>query len=191
MLSGVLLAGGRSRRMGADKALIKLKGKELYTFGLELLSGFCEDILISAPEGLVHHDTYPVISDEFPGKGPMGGIVTCMKKAIHPWCLILSCDMPFMDPQIIRLLIREMENDYCVPCGKSGHPEPLAGIYSRNLTGLFEEMIHTGDLKIQNLLTRSKGRIIDLNEQGIDPGRSFFNINTPGDLRKAEWTGQE
>ncbi len=195
LLSGILLAGGQSRRMGVPKALLDLEGKKLYRYGLELLAGFCDEIFISAPKGLISHDKYPVIPDTFAGKGPLGGIWSCMQKATHDYCLVLSCDMPFMEAGliriVIRILIRESNKDYCLFSNEFNQPEPLAGIYSVRLLPLMKEMLDRKDHKIQNLIFRSEGITLQPLKYSPESKRAFFNINTPADLEKArEWIRQ-
>ncbi len=183
-ISGILLAGGRSKRMGVNKAFLKFKGKELYTYPLDVLRRFCDDIVISAPARTFPPDfPYPVVPDIFPGKGPLAGIHSGLRKVRHDRTLVLSCDIPFISAEFIGDLQNKMGDAPAIAgIGTDGRPESLAAIYLTSLQPLMEEQLNAGKLRMTDFLMLIHAKLISTIELGYDPGRLFFNINTKEDL---------
>lgn len=182
--SGVILAGGRSSRMGHDKALIQLDGRTLLQRAIDLLAPYVDDLLvIGDPEK--HGDPLAhVLSDERPGLGPLGGIVTALRHSKHPHVVVIACDMPGLTGPFIERIQFEMEHevDAVIP-GHDDLIEPLAAGYHRSCLDAFERCIAQGTLKMSDALEHVRTVIVP-----IQPGQGdwredlFRNINAPGDL---------
>lgn len=101
-ITGIILAGGKSSRMGKDKGLCDFKGKALVSYAIETLRPLCGNLMISAnyfPEKYAEFDL-PVIADEVKNIGPMGGILSCLKQSHTQHNLVLSCDTPFVTTDV-------------------------------------------------------------------------------------------
>lgn len=135
LLNGLILAGGRSSRMGHDKGSIKWFGKEHRFYLADMLSAFCSSVYISCREDQlmdIQHNNYNGIADAYPGTGPMVGILSAFK--LHPrvaW-LVVACDMPLLNEEAIKVLVRERDPGYIATTFQSPHdhlPEPLFTIW--------------------------------------------------------------
>jgi molybdopterin-guanine dinucleotide biosynthesis protein A len=182
-VSGIVLAGGKSSRMGTDKASLMYHGKTLIQNALDILSPFCNEILISCNGH--EHDAlgYDIVADEIPDIGTIGGIYSCLKQAHHNICVTIPCDTPFVNKGLFRFLLDNCDGHKAVfPRSPQGFIEPLMAVYTKAVLPYIEDTIVIGDYKVQNLVSRLDGEIID-----IHPNMSFYtsdlfrNVNTPDD----------
>lgn len=184
-MTGILLAGGQSKRMGKDKAFLEYKHRKLYEYPLSILTGLCDEILISSNDPRFELTGYQVIPDIFPGQGPMAGIFTCLSSARYPRSLVLGCDLPLMDPRFIQLLVSRSEQNFPVTAGlnKENKPEPLAGIYDKSLLDLMKSLLEEEKNKLRILLEMIPVQYINPTNEGYDPEVIYFNINSPRDIQ--------
>ncbi len=180
-----ILAGGRSRRMGTDKSLLPLAGKPMLAHVIERVAplGLPMSLITNTPE---KHASFglPMFSDLFPGQGALGGIYTAVMSSPSAYTLCLACDMPFLNPDLLRYLIDQRAGyDAVVPCN-AGNFECLHAVYHRCCLPLFERQITEGNLRISDLYAHLKARLITPEEvTRFDPEhRSFMNLNTPHDV---------
>lgn len=182
--TGVVLAGGQSSRMGRDKALIEIEGLTLLDRAIELLRPHCREVLvIGDPEKYVPAHA-SVIPDDEPGKGPLGGLVTAMKRARYVRLLVLACDLPNLSDRLLVRLKHELDTGFDAAIPRHGDLlEPLAGAYHRHAIEAFEGCLAGGVLKMSAALDRVKTGYVELvpGEDGW-PEDLFRNINTPADL---------
>ena len=189
-VAGVVLAGGQSRRMGKNKALLKVDGLALVDRVVRVMRSIFERVLLSTntPElfnylGLESHP------DIFPGKGALGGVYTGLVKAQRPHAFFASCDMPFLNEDLVRFLVeaREEGTDIVLPVSEHGD-EPLHAVYrTQKCRTLIEGLLEEGRLAVHGLfpLVNMK-RIGPETLRQIDPGlKSFWNLNTPEELERA------
>lgn len=190
-VTGVILAGGKSRRMGEDKRFL--------TVGAATLLDQCRSAMMSIfPEVLIvtAQDSPPlegkgcrVYQDLIPDCGSLGGLYTGLKVATCGRIFIVACDMPFLNQEMIRFFInRDPEAD--VVMGRlPGGLQPLHAVYGKGAVPVFERMAHARHLKIQDIASESslKITVVEASEWAhIDPAsRSFWNVNTPADLLAA------
>ena len=187
--SGAVLAGGESRRFGRDKALAVLAGKPLVEHVLETLEALFEDVLIvtNEPSAYERFDV-TVVSDIVRGAGSLGGLLTALVHARAERCFVVACDMPFLNPALIRRMIGRCEGFDVVVPSVQGDLQPLHAIYSKRCIGPILERIAQGELRIfdfyPNVLTlRLEERVC----KEVDPeNRSFANINTEEELTRAK-----
>lgn len=178
--SGILLAGGKSERMGSDKAFLKFGNQHLYKYSLAILEMFCNEIIISSSDKRFADTGWKCLKDEIPGKGPIGGLFTCLKEIKNERSIVLPVDLPFVPEELIEILIKNSGNhDITVPYNKDNFPEPLTGIYSRGIIPLITRMLDKGNYKLMDLLTLANTNIIRY------PGAhesTWNNINTTDDF---------
>jgi len=189
-ITGIVLAGGRSSRLGKDKGLCAFKGKSLVSYAIDILKPLCGNLMISANHFPEKYAAFglPVIPDEVKYIGPMGGVYSCLKKSKTQHNLILSCDTPFVNTDVFRHLLTVVENFQVVcPAHETFLLEPLSAYYNTNVLGDMEEAIRKKEYKMMQFFKRIRFKSVN-----IDRNLSFFNdylflnLNTPGDLKKAE-----
>ncbi len=192
MYSLVIQAGGRSSRMGRDKALLPFLGQPLIKHVASKFTPVCDDILIISPlvEQLSHFG-WPVHPDLTPGVGPLMGLYTGLFHAKHAAVAMLACDMPFASPALFteeeRILLSG-NYDVVIPV-IAGKAEPLHAIYRReSCLRAIENGLSEGMKRL--IEWHPKVRVYEIGKAEIkafDPlRRAFFNLNTPEDLRLAE-----
>ncbi|PNU20986.1 bifunctional molybdenum cofactor guanylyltransferase MobA/molybdopterin-guanine dinucleotide biosynthesis adaptor protein MobB [Geothermobacter hydrogeniphilus] len=182
-LTGVLLAGGRSLRMGRDKARLQIDGQPLYRRALDLLRHFCVRVLIAGDRPDLEGPDLPSVPDLYPGSA-LGGLYTGLRAAETDWILVAPCDMPRPDPAIVeRMLALRQGRDAVVPRTPEGY-EPVFALYHRNCLGQMEEMLRQDQYRIYDFYQRINIRYLDPPE--LPPGwqRSLVNLNTPEQLAR-------
>jgi molybdopterin-guanine dinucleotide biosynthesis protein A len=182
-ITGILLAGGQSRRMQKNKAFLEFRGIPLFEYTLNILRRFCKEILISTSDPSYRTTNFPLIRDEIKGAGPLGGIYSCLKKSTFPYALVLPCDLPLLDESIPSVLLHDHKKyDITVPLNKNKNPEPLIGVYSTTLVPLMRSRIDLGSFKLQDLLRCANTRYITPEIEGLKDISGYFrNINTKKD----------
>jgi molybdopterin-guanine dinucleotide biosynthesis protein A len=181
-ITAIILAGGKSKRMGRDKALLDIEGKSLLERSISLCEIVCNKILISSNNSIHSNFGYPVISDEIPNCGPIGGIYSCLKKSDTNWNFVISVDAAFVESGFIEFLISVIENvDAVVPFSEKGK-EPLIALYNKSSLPVMEEKLAIGDFKMHNLLNAINTKFVDA-QNWIDKYPSVFkNLNYPKDI---------
>lgn len=181
----LILAGGTSRRMGQDKAFVQVEGVRL----LDYVYGTCRElfseiiIVTNQPHQFIEYQT-PVVTDEIPGTGSLGGLYTGLKQASNDHSFCVGCDMPFLKPELIAYLIeKRLKSDVVIPRTEAGL-EPLHAVYSKHCIKPIKKFIARGDLKIPNFFPEVRVRYCEEEEiKRIDPALiSFMNVNTKKDL---------
>ena len=187
-ISGVILVGGDSRRMGRDKALLSVAGRPLVQRVAEVLREVTDELLLVGEKA----ERYTwvggrAVDDQGPGSGPLAGIKTALSVARHPYCLVVACDMPFLNADLLRYMLRQAIGwDAAVPRRREGL-EPMHAVYNRSCLKLVEWMLENGELSPLDLFPLVRVRYLEMHEVApYDPrGRSFVNLNTPADLALA------
>jgi molybdopterin-guanine dinucleotide biosynthesis protein A len=186
-----ILAGGKSSRMGTDKAFADLMGRPMIEHTLSGVAGLgqTETILITNRPADYARLNLPMIGDILPGKGSLGGVYTAIARGSGSHTLVLGCDMPFVSPALLRHMVelsRDEAYDAIVP-RSGGYPEALHAIYSRACLVPIQERLEANQLKVTGFFESVRVRYVDEAEyQALDPkGLSFFNVNTPDDLAAA------
>lgn len=191
-VSGVIMAGGASQRLGRSKALERIGGKTLIERVIDSLVPLTTEVLVvvARPEQAAALALPPwvrVVSDRYPGRGSLGGIFTGVDASAQLWSLVVACDMPFLNRELLRHLTEESSDVDAVVPRLGGQPEPLHALYSKACLAPVEGMLRSGQLKIAPLFEAVRVRYVDEGTiDRLDPGHlSFFNINTQADLREA------
>jgi len=183
--TGIILSGGSSRRMGQDKGRILLYGRPLIAHVCRTLESVCSQIMIVAQ---THQDFsflgHPVVHDNIPGYGSLMGLYTGLRWAETDRILVLACDMPFVRPQVLRLLTTVAPQADVVVPRINGYLEPLLAVYSKACLKPIESMIKRSEKCVYDFFPDVRVREVHQKEiEVLDPGlHSFVNINTPQDL---------
>jgi molybdopterin-guanine dinucleotide biosynthesis protein A len=182
-LSGFVLAGGKSRRMGTDKALLVVQNEPLLGRMKKLIEPFCNQVFISGSNPEYAGFDAPLIPDIFPECGPISGLYSCLKFSTSEWNLIVSVDSPFVTEELFCLLGSHATDCDCVIPKHEWGVEPLIGIYNKKSLPVIEEMIHAGDFKLMNLLARLNTSYLDCNSLIQKHPRMFLNLNRLEDFQ--------
>jgi len=186
--SGFVLAGGRSRRMGTDKAFVELDGRTLLTRALDLLHALTDNVGIVGPAA--KFAAYgPVIEDAYAGRGPLAGIHAALISSTTELNLILAVDLPFVTEPLLRFLIEQAHApDALVTVPRiAGGYQPLCAVYRRGFAPLAQAALESGKNKIDALFAATTTHILEESELSrFAFGAAMFeNLNTPEDLRRA------
>lgn len=187
-VSGVVLAGGESRRLGTRKALVKVGGVALIERVLEPVRQVSNDVLVvTGDPGPYQHLGLPLVCDAWPGMGALGGIYSGLQMARYPRALVVACDMPFLNLALLRYMISLAEDYDVVIPAPGGLFEPLHAVYSKACLAPIEDLLRAGSRRIADLLCHVRVRRLQKEEvDQFDPkGLAFFNVNTPEDLARA------
>jgi len=213
--SAIILAGGKSRRMGRDKAFIEFQGAPLIASVIAHVQQVCAEVLVVAND----HDAYarfglPIVSDVFPNKGSLGGIYSGLLAAREEYALAVACDMPFLNQALLRYLITlAPQADIVVPhaidpsgnvahngkrprrdetLAKSRDLHPMHAVYSKKCLAPIRARLLADDLRLISFFDDVTVRIVEPVEiERFDPQHlSFFNANTPDDFALALSLGQ-
>lgn len=190
--SGIILAGGRSRRLGRDKAVENVGGQPLIQRVIQRLSQVTAEIIMVVADQ-TQADRFPmeqgqrVTQDLYPGKGSLGGIFSGLTAARQEWSLVVACDMPFLNLELLRHLISQREGFDAVVPVLEGRPEPTHALYSKACLLPMEQRLKTDDLKISRFYDQVRVDYVAEEEiASLDPEfLSFFNVNSPPDLDRA------
>jgi molybdopterin-guanine dinucleotide biosynthesis protein A len=188
-VSGVILAGGKSRRMGgAPKALLPFGGRPLIEHIAETLRSVLPDCLVvTNTPALYGHLDLPMVADVFPEGGSLGGIYSGLRDAPGDAALCVACDMPFVSaPLVAHLAGLAGEADVVIP-DAGGELQTLHAVYGKACLPAMERRLRDGQLKIVGFFddVRVLRLPADVVERFADPDVAFMNLNTPEDLARA------
>jgi molybdenum cofactor guanylyltransferase len=189
-VTGVLLAGGKSRRMGEDKRYLVVGEETLLERGLGVLRSVFQEVLV-----VIAQDSPPVgvdarvVRDLVPECGGLGGLYTGLMRATTSSIFVVACDMPFLDRTVIAQFTSRRATADIVMAKLAAQLHPMHALYGKRCLPVLEQMIQARQLKIQELVSHASLRVQYVTEAdllAIDPsGRSFQNVNTPADLEAA------
>jgi molybdopterin-guanine dinucleotide biosynthesis protein A len=186
--TAIVLAGGRSSRMGQPKALLPFDGTPLIVHIVHFLRYLFEQVIVvSAPGQSLPAMPATMVQDDVPYQGPVGGICYGLRAAHAEAAFVTSCDSAFLNRRLIAHLISQIADyDVVVPRWQN-RLQPLHAIYKRKVLPLLDEQLARGQLRPVSLFDRVRTRTIDEEEiRRFDPeGESFFNMNTPEDYAAA------
>ncbi len=188
-LTVAIMAGGKSSRMGTDKSFVPFAGQPLIERVCDRVQGLGDELLLitNKPNDYTHLGL-PMFTDEIPGCGPLGGIYTAVYRASNPHTLVVACDMPWLNQDLLRYMIGLRETaDVVVPRWEK-YPEPLHAIYSKACLAPIQEKLSGGQLKITGFFGQVAVRFVEREEiaRWDRNGRSFTNVNTPDDINNEQ-----
>lgn len=188
-----ILAGGKSTRMGTDKAFVILDGRTLLARALDLARSVTSDVRIVG-HAAKFAPFAPVVEDIFPGCGPLGGIHAALRISSTDLNAILAVDVPFVPPALLQYLIKRSRDAVAtVTVAQSGgRLQPLCAVYRREFADVAEQALRTGRYKIDALFESAHTQVIAENElenAGFS-SKIFRNLNTLEELERAGEEGE-
>ncbi len=192
MLTVAVQAGGESRRMGRDKALLPFLGRPLIARVIDRLRPIADELLVTTnrPDAYRFLDVR-LVPDLRPGRGALGGLYTALSAARHPFVAVVACDMPFVSAALIeraRTLLVQSDADVVVP-SSGEHLEPLHAVYRRaTCLPAVEAALDAGAWKMISWFTQVRVHVLSPDEvRRYDAtGLAFWNVNTPEEFAAAE-----
>ena len=191
-IGSIVLAGGKGLRLGHEKALETVGNKSLIQWVVFSLSFLNSDIIIvtAAKQVFSRFIGYPklkMVTDTYPGKGPLGGIYTGLAASDSFYNLVVACDMPFLNQALLDYMIQISASFDLVVPRLGNMVEPLHAVYSKGCLAPIECLLKQGNLSVRELFTLVKVRYVEATEiNRFDPKHlSFFNVNTEADLETA------
>ncbi len=180
---GVILSGGESRRFGAHKAFALYKGVSFWEHSFNALEGVTDTQIIVSHPALVERfktiTNLSVIEDDqrMQGNGPMAGIYSAMNQVNAKWYVVLSCDIPAIQKQVITELLALMSDtvEAIIPVIE-GRFQPLVGLYHHSTFPKIKELLHNGNYRLMSLLEQINVQYVNENDLNVDP-KVFRNIN--------------
>jgi molybdenum cofactor guanylyltransferase len=188
-VTAFVLAGGKSSRMGSDKAFLRLGDETLLARALKIARAVTRDVQIVGDAGKFA-GFGPVVEDVYRGRGPLGGIHAALSSSTTELNLMLAVDLPFVGTKFLDYLIlraRESGALITVPRADSGL-QPLCAVYRRGFAEVAEQALLEGRNKIDSLFKRVKTYVVEADElaRAGFSGEMFRNLNTPEEFEKAE-----
>ncbi|MFB3881060.1 MAG: molybdenum cofactor guanylyltransferase [Armatimonadota bacterium] len=187
-MTGLILAGGQSTRLGTPKALLRLGGQTFIERVVAAARTLCEQmiVVVSGPEyALPAMDGCRVVEDETPGLGPLGGLATGLTASEDEWHLTLACDLPLLRPELLGLLVESAADADAIVPNAGGRLQPLLAVYSRSCLAPARASIEAGRRAMSAMLDQVRVKVIEEAQlRAADPElASFTNVNTWDDYQ--------
>lgn len=193
-LTVAIQAGGKSSRMGTDKAFVPFRGRPMIEVVRAAVEGLGDELIVitNQPDAYAHLGL-PMFGDLYPDTGPLGGIYTALHHATHPHLLTVACDMPWLNRPLLDYMIGLRQTADVVVPRWDKFPEPLHAVYGKACLEPIREKLDAQMYKITAFFGRVTLRFVERDEiTRFDPqGRSFVNVNTPEDLTERESSAPE
>lgn len=176
---GVVLAGGRSSRMGRDKAAIEFGGAALVERAVSILRPVFDEVLVAG--GSTATPSVPVLADRVRGGGPLAGLDAAYAASEGRAIFLLAVDMPFVDSDMVRCLVEPQPDDHCATVALSdGNVQPLCSVYGAKLAAVVRQHLDSDDRSMARFVSAiHRVRYVEIG------GAVAVNINTHEDLKKA------
>jgi molybdopterin-guanine dinucleotide biosynthesis protein A len=186
-ITGVVLAGGKSSRMGVDKSLLKLGKKKMIEIAVELMKSiFSEVIIITNSPEKYKFLSLPLFTDIYEGKGPLAGIHSALTNSLTDKIFVLSCDVPLMTKEMLEYIINYKSDKQIKFCEAAGYHQPLVGVYSKIILKEIEKILsasEVSDRSFHNFLKSVDVEIIHPENLSFYKDELFFNVNNPRDYQ--------
>lgn len=185
-VTGIVLAGGRSSRMGENKSLLRINGKAMIEYSIEALRPLCSEVVISSDYDVFGFTGCKAWPDKIPGQAPVIGIYSCLERSETEINIILTCDMPLVTTDLLHYLLHDSTgHDITVPVHGNGMMEPLCGIYKKSAAGILKTCIEAGNLGVYSCISKANNRQVIIDDRlPFFSHDLFMNINTPVDFEK-------
>lgn len=185
--TAIILAGGDSHRMGRDKAILEFAGQTLIQSVLDTVQPLFPTTIVSVRRARPEINL-PQVCDTEESGGPLTGLVSALAQVTTPWVFVVGCDMPFVSPDLIKLLATNRAEYQAVVPVAHGRAQPLLAFYSSTCLTAMRANLASGDKSLLGLLKRLSVCYVGEGELlGVDPQlRSFFDLDTPQDVAIAQ-----
>lgn len=190
--SGVILAGGKnSRYNGKNKSFIQIGGRMIFDRLYEVFEALFDEIIVISNDPLAYLDwNVEIATDIFPYRSSLTGLHAGIFTIQNPYAFFCACDTPFLQKELVKAMLAQIDHrsEIVVPITPDGLFEPLCAIYAKSCLGPIENQLSQKNLKISNFFNLVRTKTVALEDlKGSDPELiSFFNVNTPEDVIKAE-----
>ena len=178
-----ILVGGRSSRMGSDKARADSGGRALALRVADKAASVCATVSLVGDPAIYGDMGLPVVADRFPGQGPLGGIEAILTATEIELNLIIACDMPAMDENLLEELF-STDGDCVMPRHDDGKVEPLCAVYQRRCLPVIREALEAGIRKVTDALRLLEDQGLAIRYIRVSSSAAFANLNTPEDWRR-------
>ena len=187
-VTGFVLVGGKSSRMGTNKALLSLNGRTLVERTRQIVEHVCDKVFLLGPRD-IYGSFGPCYEDIYPDCGPLGGIHVALVNSPTPYSLVISVDTPFVTAEFLHYMVgRALESSAMVTAPRiGGVVQPLCAVFARNFLPIAEAALKSGKYKVEPLFPRDQ--MLVLTEDEVQrfalPAQMFENLNTPEDYERA------
>ena len=185
--TAIILAGGDSRRMGRDKAMMPFANQTLIQSVITIMQGLFPVTILSVRDYRKEIDL-PQVCDMQTNGGPLTGLVTTLGRIATPWAFVVACDMPFVSPQLVEQLAKHRARQQAVVPVVQGHLQPMAAFYSVSALAVMRATLSLGDKSLSGAIKHLNVSYVDetrmLNSDAAM--RSFIDLDTPQDWAKAQ-----
>lgn len=187
-ITGIILAGGKSSRMGVNKSLLKLGEKTIIERIVDLMKSlFNKVIIITNKTNEYEFLKLPLHQDIYKEKGPLGGIHSGLVNSKTDKNFFISCDIPLMTKEMIEYIVNYKTKKPIIFCEAACYHQPLAGVYKKNVLPKIEEVLNgsknANDNSLHLFLKRVDSEIVQPQNLEFYDDRIFFNVNNPDDYR--------
>ncbi len=183
-ITGIILSGGKSSRMGTEKGLIVHKGKKLIEYSIEALQSICDQLVISSNQDCYSFLNLPIVTDEIKNCGPIGGIYSCMKSEEADFYAVISCDVPNVPVNLfVDLLSNIKEADFICPVDEIDRRQPLISVFKSSCLPTIEKELLSGNYKMMKLLDLLHGKTFPITDDlPYYNSKLLSNANSPQDF---------
>lgn len=187
-VTGIILAGGKAKRLGKDKGLLRVGPRPILDATIEKLASFCKETILVGENLSKYSAQIKVIHDEVPNQGPLQGILSGLKASSTRYSLVVGVDMPFLNQELLKFLVSQADDSSVIIPESPKGLEPLCAVYSRSCIEPIGSELSKRNFKIASFFEKVNLKIVTQDEVlKIDPQfLSFFNINTGEDLSLAK-----
>lgn len=183
-ITGIVLAGGKSSRMGTDKSLMMLNEKPIISYVIEAIRPLCSQIVISSNKHVYDFTGCEVWPDLYPVQAPMIGIYSCLERSSTDLNIVVSCDVPFVETALFsHLLSNKGNSDIIVPV-HDGYLEPLCAIYKKKVVTELQQYIDQQNYRLLEFIENASHKRLEISASLFSP-RIFMNLNTLDEFKQA------
>ncbi len=184
-VTAAILCGGKSRRMGFDKAFLMDDEKYLLLQTVKKLQSLFEQVVLVSNtkakfDGRTDFTELRILEDHYMEKGPMGGISTALGQVQTEYIFIMACDVPLPDIELIGRMYRKLEREQVLVCSHQGKLEPLLAFYHRSCLPVFKKQMEIGELKPRSAFPDLNVGLYCLSDTEMN---AIVNLNTPEDIQ--------
>jgi molybdopterin-guanine dinucleotide biosynthesis protein A len=183
-LTGIVLAGGRSSRMGTDKSLMLLRGKPIISHVIEAIKPVCDQVVISSNKSVYDFTGCEVWPDLYPIQAPMIGIYSCLKRSTTDLNIVVSCDIPFVETTLFTYLLQNMEGSDIIVTVHDNYMEPLCAIYKKKIVPALQQFIDRQNYRLFEFVESTSHKCLEISTSNFS-SRIFMNINTLDEFDQA------
>lgn len=183
-VTGLILCGGKSKRMGRAKAFLPFAGRTMVEHLVQQFTQFFDEVFLVANEpDAFSQMTVDVVKDILPNRGPVCGILSGLLVAKYPHVFVAACDMPLIDMKLVREMSRQRHEHDVVVLGHDREVEPLLGFYSKSCIKTLEDSLFAGKSAVHEVLSGVSASVFDYKQvsRPSEPMPTYFNVNTPLD----------